>query len=80
MFNLEKRRFGLGVGRRDRVAILDSQRDAGEGTQPHSVEDLGLVLGPGVEEVTMVEQPSWEGRGQGGNCLSLECGSRDGCR
>lgn len=32
MFNLEKRRFGLGVGRRDRVAILDSQRDAGEGT------------------------------------------------
>lgn len=30
VFNLEKRRLGLGVGRRDTVAILDSLRGAGE--------------------------------------------------
>lgn len=49
VFKLEKRRFGLGMGRTDTVPILGSLRDAGERASPRSVEALGLVLGPRVE-------------------------------
>lgn len=75
-FKLEKRSLGLGVGRRDTVAILGSWMGAGERAWSHSVEAGGLVVGPRVEghhDGAAVLRGGSEGR----SCLSLECGSRD---
>lgn len=40
MFKLEKIRLGVGVEKRDTVAILSSLKGAGEKAWPHSVEAL----------------------------------------